>query len=164
MKFGWLVWSALSLVSLGMPASAASDPRIAKLTMCRESWLDWKEIDPSALDAFGAFLGTAFSHAEDDGSLRPKTEMTLDGLKITRVFPGSVGTGLGFSVILDATFDEARQAVERDLGKPLSDCQAGEGMRTCELSVAEKRTIMLVSADSPNDRTTLAGCYYFYEK
>jgi hypothetical protein len=46
----------------------------------------------------------------------------------------------------------------------LSDCQAGEGMRTCELSVAEKRTIMLVSADPPNDRTTLAGCYYFYEK
>ena len=72
--------------------------------------------------------------------------------------------GVGFSVVVDASFEETKHALERDLGKPLSDCQASDGMRTCELSIAEQRTVMLVSNDPPNDKTSLFGCYYFYEK
>jgi hypothetical protein len=37
-------------------------------------------------------------------------------------------------------------------------------MRTCELPIAEQRTVMLMSGYPPNDKTTLVGCYYFYEK
>jgi hypothetical protein len=90
--------------------------------------------------------------------------MTIDGLKVSQVFPGSVGMGLGFSVLVDASFDVAKQALERKLGMPLGDCETGDGMRTCELSIAEQRTVMLASNDPPNDKTTLVGCYYFYEK
>lgn len=159
-----LGWAGVLPLLAALPAAAASDARIASLTLCRDSWLDWQKNDPSALDAFGNYLGTEFSRIENDGSLRPKHEMTIDDLKITKVFPTSVGMGLGFSVILDATFEDAKQAIERDLGKPLTACQAGEGMRACELSIAEQRTVMLISGETSDDRETLAGCYYFYEK
>ena len=90
--------------------------------------------------------------------------MAIDGLKVTQLFPESVGMGVGFSVLVDATFDTARQALEPKLGKPLRQCESGDGMRICELPIAEQRTVMLMSGDPPNDRTTLVGCYYLYEK
>jgi hypothetical protein len=37
-------------------------------------------------------------------------------------------------------------------------------MRACELKIADQRTVMLMSGDPPNDKTTLVGCYYLYEK
>lgn len=37
-------------------------------------------------------------------------------------------------------------------------------MRTCDLSIAEQRTLMLLSGDPPNDKQTLVGCFYLYEK
>jgi hypothetical protein len=37
-------------------------------------------------------------------------------------------------------------------------------MRTCELPIAAQRTVTLLSGDPPNDKTTLVGCFYFYEK
>lgn len=154
----------LTLLVVAMPAWGASDPRIENLTLCRDSWLDWKNTAPSKLESFGAFLRSGFSHNGNDAFFTPKSAMTIGGLKVTQVFPGSLGMGLGFSVLVDASFDVARQALERDLGKPLRDCQTSDGMRTCELSIAEQRTVMLASNDPPNDKTTLAGCYYFYEK
>lgn len=154
----------LTLLVFAMPAWAVSDPRIENLALCRDSWLDWKNTDPSALDSFGAFLRSALAHNGNDTIFRPKLAMSVDGLKVTQVFPQSVGMGLGFSVLVDASFDVAKKALERDLGKPLSGCEANEGMRTCELSIAEQRTVILASNDPPNDTTTLVGCYYFYEK
>lgn len=164
MKCVWLAGPMLTLLVVAMPVWGASDPRIENLTLCRDSWLDWKNTDPSALDNFGAFLRSAFAHNGNDAFFTPKSAMTIDGLKVTQVYPGSLGMGLGFSVLVDASFDVAKQALERDLGKPLRDCQTSDGMRTCELSIAEQRTVMLASNDPPNDKTTLAGCYYFYEK
>jgi hypothetical protein len=37
-------------------------------------------------------------------------------------------------------------------------------MRSCELQIAEKRTVMLMAEDDPKATSTLIGCYYFYEK
>ena len=154
----------LTLLVVAMPAWGASDPRVENLALCRDSWLDWKNSAPAKLESFGAFLRSDFSHDGNDAFFTPKSGMTIDGLKVTQVFPGSLGMGLGFSVLLDASFDVAKQALERELGMPLRDCETSDGMRTCELSIAEQRTVMLVSNDPPNDKTTLAGCYYFYEK
>ena len=72
--------------------------------------------------------------------------------------------GVGFSVVVDATFDDARRAVEQALGKPLGQCDTGDGMRMCELPIADQRTVTLMSSDRPADKETLVGCYYLYEK
>jgi hypothetical protein len=154
----------LALVVVAMPAWGASDPRVEDLALCRDSWLDWKSTDPSQLESFGAFLRSGFAHDDNDAFFTPKSDMTIAGLKVIQVFPGSLGMGLGFSVRVDASFDAAKQVLERELGMPLGDCENSDGLRTCELSIAEQRTVMLVSADAPNGTTTLVGCYYFYEK
>jgi hypothetical protein len=154
----------LMLLVVAMPAWGESDPRVENLALCRDSWLDWKSTAPFKLESFGAFLRSSFAHNGNDAFFTPESAMTIDGLKVTQVFPGSIGMGLGFSVLLDASFDVAKQALERELGRPLRDCEASDGMRTCELSIAEQRTVMLMSSDPPNDKTTLVGCYYFYEK
>jgi hypothetical protein len=147
-----------------IPALGADDRRVEDLALCRDSWLDWKNTDPARLDSFGAYFHSAFSHNGDDAFFAPKSAMAIDGLKVKQVFPENVGMGLGFSVLVDATFDVAKRALEQDLGKPLRQCESGEGMRTCELPIAEQRTVTLMSGDPPNDKTTLIGCYYFYEK
>lgn len=154
----------LALLAAAAPAAAADDPRIENLALCRDSWLDWKKTDPAQVNSFGAFVGSAFTHKDNDAFFTPKSAMTLDGLKITQVFPESVGMGLGFSVLVDATFDVAKKAVVAKLGRPLGQCETGEGMRTCELQIAEQRTVMLLSGEPPSDKTTLIGCYYYYEK
>jgi len=164
MKSVRLVGPILAILLAAMPAWGADDPRIKDLTLCRESWLDWKNTDPAALESFGDFLGSAFTHDDNEAFLLPRSAMTIDGLKVLEVFPSSLGMGLGFSVLVDASFDVARQALESDLGKPLVGCEVSEGMRTCELPIAEQRTVILAASDPPNDKATLVGCYYFYEK
>jgi hypothetical protein len=164
MKCTWPAGLLLALVVGVIPAWGADDPRLEDLALCRDSWLDWKNTDPAKLDSFGAYLRSAFAHNGNDAFVVPKSPMAVDGLNVTQAFPQSLGMGLGFSVLVDATFAVARQAIEQKLGKPLSQCETGEGMRTCELPIAEQRTVVLMSGDPPNDKTTLVGCYYFYEK
>ena len=153
-----------TLLVVSVSVLGASDPRIDDLALCRDSWLDWKNTDSAALASFGVYLRSAFAHSDNDSFFTPKSPMTINGLTVSQVFPGSLGMGLGFSVIIDAPFDVTKEVVERDLGKPFRDCQASDGMRTCELSIADQRTVMLASNDPPSNQTTLVGCYYFYEK
>jgi hypothetical protein len=146
-----------------MPALGADDPRVENLALCRDSWLDWKHTDPARLNSFSAFFRSAFTHNGNDALFVPRSAMAIGELKVTQVFPDSLGMGVGFSVLVDATFDVAKQALERELGAPLRQCETGEGMRTCELPIAAQRTVTLMSSDRPNDKSTLIGCYYFYE-
>jgi len=164
MKRRWPAGLLSALLVGAVPARGADDPRIETLALCRDSWLDWKSADPAKLDSFGAFFRSAFTHQDNDAFATPKSAMTLAGLKVTQVFPESVGMGVGFSVLVDAPFDFARKALERRLGQPLRQCETGDGMRTCALPVAEQRTVTLMSGDPPNDRTSLVGCFYLYEK
>lgn len=144
-------------------ATTATDPRIADLALCRESWLEWKTSDPARLESMATYLRSGFTRG-DDGALTPTAALTLAGLKITKVLPDSVGMGVGFSVLVEAPFDFTRRAVERELGRPLNDCDASDGMRSCGLEVRPQRTVT-VAADFPQrSRTTLVGCYYLYEK
>jgi hypothetical protein len=164
MRRAWPAGLLLTLLVGVIPAWGADDPRVENLALCRDSWFGWKNTDPTQLNSFAAFLRSAFAHNGNDAFLVPKSPMAIDGLKVTQVFPESLGMGLGFSVLVDAPFDVAKQALEQKLGRPLRQCETGEGMRTCELPIAEQRTVMLMSGDPPNDKTTLVGCYYFYEK
>jgi hypothetical protein len=164
MKRAWPAGLLLALLVGVPPAWGADDPRVENLALCRDSWLDWKNTDPARLNSFVAFFRSAFAPNGDDAFVVPKSPMAIDGLKITRVFPESLGMGVGFSVVVDATLDVAKRALERTLGEPLRQCETGDGMRACELKIADQRTVMLMSGDPPNDKTTLVGCYYLYEK
>ena len=164
MKRAWLAGSLLTLLAGGMPAWGADDPRLENLALCRDSWLDWKKTDPAELDSLAAFMRAAFTHDDKDAFLVPTSPMALDGLKVMQVYPDNVGMGLGFSVLVDATFDVAKTAFEKTLGKPLRECETGDGMQTCALSIAAQRTVTLMSGIPPNDKQTLIGCFYFYEK
>ena len=164
MKCAWPAGLLLTLLVGVIPALGADDPRVENLALCRDSWLDWKNTDPAKLNSFGVYFRSAFAHDGNDAFFTPKSAMAINGLKVKQAFPESVGMGLGFSVLVDATFDVAKRALEQELGKPLRRCETGDGMRTCELPIAEQRTVTLMSGEPPNDKTTLVGCYYFYEK
>jgi hypothetical protein len=81
------------------------------------------------------------------------------------VFPESVGMGVGFSIVVNANFTKTKTSLEKKLGKTINKCEPpSDNMRTCELEIAEKKTITLMAEDNPKSTTTLVGCYYFYEK
>jgi hypothetical protein len=104
-----------------------------------------------------------FKRHGNDAYAVPVKETSMAGLRIVQAYPGSVGMGVGFSVIVDAGYDKARMVLEHTIGKKLTKCEASDGMHSCELPIAEQRTITLMSADNEKNRT-LVGCYYYYEK
>ena len=146
------------------PAAAAEDANLARMATCQESWLDWQTKDSAQLKQFGEHLHATFSEHGDDAFVVPKSSVSIAGLRVLQLFPNSVGMGVGLSVTVDAPFDKARQVIEKTTGKPLTKCETSDGMRACELPIAEKRTLMLMAEDNAEATTTLVGCYYFYEK
>jgi hypothetical protein len=145
-------------------ALAADDMDIQRMATCQDSWLDWQKSDPARLHKFGDRFRAEFSPQSNDPFVLPKTSKTIAGLRVEQAFPISVGMGVGFSITVGAPFDTARKAFEKVLGKTLVKCETGDGMRTCELAIAEKRTFMLMGEDNPKSPSTLVGCYYYYEK
>jgi hypothetical protein len=162
MKFVSLAGAALLCAIV--PAWASDDVSLARMAMCRDSWLDWQKSDPARLKAFAQHLHGEFSPHDNDPFLVPTSNTFIAGLRVTQLFPDSVGMGVGFSVTLAGKFDETKRRLEKSLGKPLAKCETSDGMRSCELPIAEKRTVMIMAKDDPRSASTLIGCYYFYEK
>jgi hypothetical protein len=145
-------------------ARAADNLTIERLTMCQDSWIKWKENSPGRLNRFITEFQSQFSHKGNDAFFTPKSSQTVLGLSLARVFPESVGMGVGFSVWVNASFDLTKTTLERKTGKPLKQCEVGDNMRTCSLELGDKKTLVLMAEDNPKGTTTLIGCYYFYEK
>ena len=164
MKIASLAGVLVVLQAAIASALAADDPGIKRLATCQDSWLDWKKNNSVQLKQVGEHLRSDFSQKENTPYLVPKTSMTVVGLHVAQVFPDSVGMGVGFSVGVDATFDQTRRSLEKTLGKPLVKCEVGDNMRSCALEIAEKRTLMVMAEDNAKNGTTLLGCYYYYEK
>ncbi len=164
MKIASLAGVLVVLQAAMAPALAADDLSIERLATCQDSWLDWKKSNSVQLKQVGEHLRSDFSQKESVPYLVPRANMTVAGLRVAQVFPDSLGMGVGFSVGVDATFDQARRSLEKTLGKPLTKCEVGDNMRTCALEIAEKRTLMVMAEDNAKNGTTLLGCYYYYEK
>lgn len=156
--------ASLTVLLTALPTIAATDPSLEPLATCRESWIDWQKANDPQLAPFGEYLRSHFTYKDREPYLLPKAPVSLAGFHVLQVFPESVGMGVGFSVMIDATFEKAKKVFETKLGKPLEHCETGEGMKSCEHGVAEKRTFMLMASDKPGDRKTLVGCYYYYAK
>jgi hypothetical protein len=155
--------AALTIFAAALPASAADDDMLSRMALCKDSWLEWGKGDPARFKAFAGHVRAGFTPHGNDPFALPKTSVSVLGLRVLQAFPQSVGMGVGFSLTVDAKFDDARKAVEKALGKPLAHCEAGEGMHDCELEVAPQRTVMVADDDSTKGHT-LIGCYYLYEK
>src|SRR5437762_6080 len=62
-------------------------------------------------------------------------------------------------------FRPNQKRLEQKIGKPLNRCEPpSDNMRTCELTIGPKKTLLLVAEENPKSTTTLFGCYYFYAK
>jgi len=164
MKSHNLVAGALAITILFTPVLGADDDALGRMALCKDSWAEWQKSDPAKLKAFADAFHAQFSPHSNDPYFLPKTEISVMGLNVTQAYPGNVGMGVGFSLNVDATFEDARKTMEKALGKALQKCESGEGMRNCELQIAPQRTVMLMSENKPGSRHTLIGCYYFYEK
>jgi hypothetical protein len=146
-----------------MPIRATEDLRIERLATCQDSWLEWKD-DPVQTKRFADAFQAAFLRKPDDQFFIPRSRTTVAGLPVLQAFPESVGMAVGFSVLVDADFDNTKKSLEQMLGKPLRKCETGDNMRACELQLGEKKTVVLMAEDNPKSKTTLVGCYYYYEK
>jgi hypothetical protein len=164
MKSQALATGVLTFAILLCPALAADDDALTRMALCKDSWVDWSKSDPAKMNAFADRFRGQFSPHDNDPFWLPKGNVSVMGLRVSQAFPDSVGMGVGFSLTVDATFEEARKAVEKALGKPLQNCESSEGTRDCELEIAPQRTVMLMAEDKPDAKDTLIGCYYFYEK
>ena len=149
-----------------LPAAAGTtdDVGIARMALCQDSWADWQKASPDKLKAMAARINAGFSHKDNDPFAVPKAPVTIAGLGVLQLYPESVGMAVGFSVLVDAPFDKARAVFERMLGKRLRRCESSDGMKSCELEIADKRTFMLMTEDGAEKPATLVGCYYYYEK
>ena len=144
-------------------STPAADDFVQRLATCQDSWFELKD-DEARMKQFAESFNNTFTQKDNGRFFVPKTRTLVAGLPVTEAYPESVGMGVGFSVVVDATFDKAKSAVEKTTGKSLKDCETGDGMRTCGLEIAEKRTLTIMSASDAKSKTTLIGCYYFYEK
>src|SRR6476646_11816713 len=120
------------LSGVALQPMSTVDNAIERLATCQDSWRDWKDDPMQSKRVADLFKGTLVN-AGSDGSFAPSKKVVVVGLPVVQVYPESVGMGVGFSVVLDASFDIARESVEKALGKKLTDCEVSDGMRTCGL-------------------------------
>src|ERR1700761_6212848 len=121
--------AAFAMSAVALPALAADDPALTRMTLCRDSWLDWSKGDPARMKAVVGQVRARFSPHGNDPYMLPRTKISVAGLRVLQAFPQSVGMGVGFSLTVDAGFDEARKAVEKALGKTLPHCESSDGMK-----------------------------------
>jgi hypothetical protein len=154
--------ATLAGLAVGPTAHAADEPQLQRLALCQDSWLDWKD-DDARMARFASYFESRFERSPQGDAFAPKTPTQAFGRSVTQVYPQSVGMGVGFSLVVNADFAQARAAIEQQLGRPMS-CTTGEGVRSCELKLGPKRTALLMNGQNGQAKTSLVGCYYFYQQ
>lgn len=160
-----LAAAALASSANGLsPGSEAEDLYLGKLSTCQESWLDWKD-DDRRMGQYIERLNANYTRIEEEPAFEPKVAGKVLGFPLVKVYPQSVGMGVGFSVQLEGQFAKIRDEVERRLGKAL-ECSDSDGMTSCGVELGQYKTVMLAASGkgADADAVNLLGCYYYYEK
>jgi hypothetical protein len=152
----------LSAAGACFAVQAAEPPSFERLAVCQDSWLDWKD-DSVRIGAFTRHLESQFDRSAQDGAFVPKTPLKVLGHSVAQVYPQSVGMGVGFSVVVNAGFAQARKSLEQQLGKAMT-CSTSDGVRSCEVELGAKKTALLMTGENGQAKTSLLGCYYFYQQ
>lgn len=161
-KCGLVVAMAWCAVTPGRASATEADAaQLEKLATCQDSWLDWKD-DARRTDQYMENFDNAFTRIDDEAAFLPRHASAALGFPVTKVYPQSVGMGVGFSLQLAAPLQKVRDHVEKRVGKPLQ-CSTDEGMVSCAAELGEQKTLMLASEGSGTDESSLLGCYYYYE-
>lgn len=158
-----LAATAFSSTVTGLPpGNQAEETYFGKLATCQESWFSWKDDDKRMREFIDRF-DMNFTHSEEEPAYLPKGPGKVFGFPLIKVFPQSVGTGVGFSLQLGGQLATIRNEVEHQLGKSL-DCSTSEGMTSCGVELGENRSLVLMAFGDGDAAINLLGCYYFYEK
>jgi hypothetical protein len=160
---------ALTLAALLVASSASVDAgtvddlQLQRLALCQDSWLAW-ENDTARAARFTDDFKTRFGRsASDDAGFTPKSPTSVLGWPVTQVYPESVGMGVGFSMTVNADHARVRAGVERQLGRPMA-CETSEGVRSCQVELGAKKTVVLMTDQNGRAQSSLVGCYYFYRQ
>ena len=105
------------------PVRAADNLGIERLATCQDSWLGWKNSDSARLKKFAESFQSDFLQKEKDPFFVPKSNQTVAGLLVAQVFPQSIGTAVGFAVVVNANFDRTKTILAKKIGKPFSKCE-----------------------------------------
>ena len=157
-----LIALAIAALATARTAHAADEPQLQRLALCQDSWYDWKD-DDTRMARFAGYFESRFERSPQGDAFAPKSPMLALSHAVAQVYPQSVGMGVGFSLVVNADFAQARAAIEQQLGKPMS-CTTGEGVRSCELKLSPKKTALLMNGQNGQAKTSLVGCYYFYQQ
>jgi hypothetical protein len=153
---------ALLTVAAAHTAMAAEEPSLQALATCQDSWFEWKN-DAARMAHFADYMRTRFVPGEGGDAYSPKVKTMALGYQVSQVYPQSVGMGLGFSMVVQANFAQARQAMEKQLGRTMT-CSISDGVEACEIQLGEKKTAVLMTGNGGKAATSLLGCYYFYQQ
>ncbi len=158
-----LAATAFSSTVTGLPpGNHAEEAWLGRLATCQESWFAWKNDDvlmTQYLDRFSA----NFTHGEDDSVFLPKGPGKVFGFPLIKVYPNSVGTGVGFSLQLSGQVEKIRNEVEHQLHKSL-ECSSSDSMTSCGVELGENKSVVLMAFGDGDAAINLLGCYYIYEK
>lgn len=143
-------------------AADAEPASLERLATCQVSWMDWKD-DHRRMGQYMESFDQGFTRVEEEAAFIPKHAISALGFPVTKVYPQSVGMGIGFSMLLAAPLQQVRSQVEKLVGRTLQ-CSVGEGMTSCGVELGEHKTVTLVSEGDASGKSSLLGCFYYYEK
>jgi hypothetical protein len=158
--FGALTFS--STVSGLPPGNEAEERRLGQLATCQESWLGWRDDERRMTEYIEGFEAD-YTRSEEEPAFLPRGPSKVLGFPLIKVYPQSVGTGVGFSLQLVGSLAQVRAQVEQVLGKSL-DCSVSDEVMSCGFEIDPKRTITLAADGDGTGKTSLLGCFYYYEK
>jgi len=131
---------------------------LLEMATCQKTWLDW-ERDRVKMQEYYDKVSIDFKKPDEEHYYIPRSDQTILGYSIKRLYPSNVGMGLGFSVLIDQPFLDVKESIESQTDIQYDRCENSHG-KACQKKIAQKKKAMLIETDG----LLLFGCYYHYQR